>query len=452
MYRLHDKTRRRVCMAGFLLVCVLPTVGVLAWCVKRNMPGRSAAEAQRLSRELGLRVSLDGVRYLRPGEMLYEGLTLADPETGEPVLRCRLLQTTWTAANDAEGKSTATLQLAASQPEIEADRFERIVQLVGRMLRCEAGRPEVDLQLTSGEVTLRAEENSHTVTELRASLRAIDGVNQAQVSFRLAGVAMPQPIQLRVVRNRQTTPPTTGFELDTGGGAVPCGLLAVGLDMLRPLGPQCRFRGYVWANETSDGVSPSGWDMEVTGALSDVDLDRLVSSHFPHKLGGTGQVTIQWARVRGGRLEDASGTLVAGTGIGGRAVISRSLIDAAVTQLGLQRGAEPTTPGDLLPYEQLELAFTVDSQGVTLRGRCAAGGPGAILVDRYSRLLGESPAGAQPVVALLRTLVPANELRVPATRQTEWLMRHLPVAEIVPSEAAEARLPEARVRLGAKSY
>ena len=411
---------------------------------------------------MGLRVSLAGVRHLRPGAVLYEGLTVADPETGGVVLRCRLLEAAWKNATDAQGNRTATLELAASQPEIEAARFERIEELLGRLLRCEAGRPEADVRLTSGEVTLRSDDGSHTLTELRGSFRAIDDVNQAQICFRLAGVAMPQPIQIRVVRNRQTTPPTTGFELDTGGGAVPCALLAVGLDMLKPLGPQCRFRGYVWANETFGGpvsggaspavaasgdASPDGWDMEVTGGLIDVDLDSLVSSRFPHKLSGTGQVILQWARVRRGRLEDVSGTLVAGPGITGRAVVSRSLIDAAVGRLGMVRGAEPNTPGDLVPYEQLALAFLIDPQGVRLQGRCAAGGPGAVLVDGYSRLLSESPQTARPVASLLQMLVPANELQVPATRQTEWLMRHLPVAKIVPSQDAEARVPQARVRM-----
>lgn len=477
MLHLHDRTRYRICMAGFVLLCVVPTVAVVAWCVERHLPGNVAAEAARLSRELGLRVSLAGVRHLRPGAVLYEGLTVSDPETGGVVLRCRLLEAVWKEATDAQGNRMATLDLAVSQPEIEAARFVRLEELLGRLLRCEAGRPEADVRLTSGEVTLRSGNGSHTLTELRGSFRAIDDVNQAQVCFRLAGVALPQPIQIRVVRNRQTTPPTTGFELDTGGGAVPCDLLAVGLDMLKPLGPRSRFRGYVWANETfagpvsggaaadaaianatapgaaspavtaPDDASPDGWDMEVTGGLIDVDLDSLVSSRFPHKLSGTGQVTIQWARVRRGRLEDASGTLVAGPGITGRAVVSRSLIDAAVGQLGMVRGAESNTPGDLIPYEQLALALLIDSQGVRLQGRCAAGGPGAVLIDRYSRLLSESPQPARPVVALLQMLVPANELQVPATRQTEWLMRHLPVAQIVPSRDAEARAPQARVRI-----
>ena len=492
MFHLHDRTRYRICMAGFVLLCVVPTAVVVAWSFQRHLPGNVAAEAARLSRELGLRVSLAGVRHLRPGAVLYEGLTLADPETGGVVLRCRLLEAVWKEATDSQGNRTATLELAASQPEIEAARFVRLEELLGRLLRCEAGRPEADVRLTSGEVTLRSGNNSHTLTELRGSFRAIDDVNQAQICFRLAGIAMPQPIQIRVVRNRQTTPPTTGFELDTGGGAVPCDLLAVGLDMLKPLGPQSRFRGYVWANETfagpvsgsatadaaaadaaaadaaassatvsgstvsggatpgvavSDDASPDGWDMEVTGGLIDVDLDSLVSSRFPHKLSGTGQVTIQWARVRRGRLEDASGTLVAGPGITGRAVVSRSLIDAAVGQFGMVRGAASNTPGDLVPYEQLALAFLIDSQGVRLQGRCAAGGPGAVLIDRYSRLLSESPQPARPVVTLLQMLVPANELQVPATRQTEWLMRHLPVAQIVPSQGAEARAPQARVRM-----
>ncbi len=438
MLQLHDKTRRRICVAGFVLLCVVPTVLVAVWCIARNMPGHVPAEARRLSRELGLDVSLDGLRHLRPGVVLYEGLELADPETDATVLRCRLLEATRKHTTDQQGKRKSLLVLVAWQPELQAAGFDRLGQLLGRTLQRQTGRPDVDVQLTAGEVTLRAGENSQTLTELQGSIETLPAGTQAQLSFRLAGTDMPEPMRIRIARNRQTTPPATGFELDTGGTAIPCSLLAMGLKALRPLGPRSRLRGYIWANQT-----PDGWDAEVTGELFDVDLGRLVTEWFPHKLSGTGQVMIQSARFRAGRLVMASGILTAGPG-----VISRSLINAAVGQLKLVPGMEPPMPGGLVPYEQLALVFILDAQGLTLYGRCTATAPGTILADRNGRLLGEPASQPQPVVALLQTLVPRSEVQVPATRQTDWLMRHLPVPQVVRREAAEATLPHARVRLG----
>jgi hypothetical protein len=449
MFRLHESTRRRICRAAFLLLCVVPTASVSAWCARRHLPGVAAAEAERLERELGLDVSLAGLRHLRPGRVLYEGLELADPETGRPLLQCRALEVDRQQSADRDGRPRALLVLLASQPEIEAAAIDRLGELLGRMLRRPTGSSQTDLRLVAGQLTLRATDASQTVSEVQGSIASFSGGMQAEASFRLAGIDTPQPIRIRIVRNRQITPPATGFELDTGGGAVPCGLLAVGLPLLERLGRRSRLRGYVWANQTDDGTSP-GWEGEFAGQVYDVDLDDLVTGHFPHKLSGTAQLTVQSARFRQRRLEHATGTLVAGPG-----VISRSLVDAAVAQLGLVRGAEPQTPGELVPYEQLAAGFLIDARGLQLQGGCAASGnrhespvAGTILADRQGRLLGEPAVQPQPVVALVRTLVPASQHQVPATRQTDWLIGHLPVPQVVPPAGTRPGLPQARLRLG----
>jgi hypothetical protein len=466
MFRLHEKTRRRICRAAFLLLCVVPTAGVSLWCVQRHLPGVVGTEARKLQRELGLDVSLRGLRYLRPGGVLYEGLELADPETGRLVLRCPALEADWRQTTDRQGRPKATLVMIASQPEIEATAADRLGELLSRLLRRPAirwgiemshrrqGSPPTDVRLTAGELTLRAGDRSRTLSKLQGSIEWFPAGAQAEASFRLAGADMSRPIRVRIVRNRQTTPPTTGFELDTGGGAVPCGLLALGLPLFEQLGPRSRFRGYLWANQTGDGQTPDGlasaghspcpteWAGELAGQAYDVDLDGLVTEHFPHKLGGVAQVTIHSARFRRRRLEEATGTLVAGPG-----VVSRSLIDAAVEHLGLVRGGGgyeqmpyPPTAGELqglgdpVPYEQLALAFLIDSRGLRLQGACSASGhrsqalvAGAVLVGRQGRLLSEPAPEPRPVLALLRTLLPASEVQVPAAPQTDWLIAHLPV-------------------------
>ena len=459
MFRLHDKTRRYVCMAGFFLLCVTPTVLVAGWCVMRHLPGRLAAETQRLKRETGFDVSLDGMKYLRPGVVLYEGLELRDPETGEAILRCRLLEVGVVETSDDATWPGGAITLVASQPRVEAAALDRVGELVMRLLRRRAGDANLDVRLAAGELTLRTPDGSQTLTDLTGSIESTPEVAQADVKFRLAGDerSVPpaardaEPISIRLARNRKSTPATTGFDLNTGGRALPCSVLAMGLPVLRPLGPRSRFFGYIRSNETPNGASAertaSGrWNGEVNpGRLLDVDLDRLVTDRFPHKLSGTAEVTIQSARFHDGRLASASGTLVAGPG-----VISRSLIHAAATHLHLAAGAESPTPGDLVPYEQLALQFVFDEEGLWLEGRCTTVDPKAVLVDRERVLLGEPPAAAQLSVALLRTLVPPSELQVPAGRQTDWLIRHLPVPPAMPPQGPSSPPPRARLRFGGK--
>lgn len=428
-------------MAAFFALCVLPTVAVLLWAVSRHWPGRVAAEARRLSRELGLEVSLEGVQHLRPDTVLYEGVEISDPETGKPLLRCRVLEAQWTELADTEGRRKPSLLLIASQGEIQAAGLPRLWRLVRQPLEREGGPAQLDVRLRASDLTLHAAGRAETLSDVQGSIELLSGGAQAQVDFRLAGTSASKPARIRIVRNRQLAPPANGFELDTGGGALPCGLLAMGVPELEPLGPDARFRGHVWFNEAAGG--PAGaWEGEVTGQLTQVDLSRLVSDRFPHKLSGTAEVAIQKARFHRGRLEEAQCSLIAGPG-----VVSRSLVEAAAAKLSLSKGDLAATDL-LLPYQHLSFAAEIDAGGLKIQGSCPGGEPGTILTDGRNPLLGESSAQPQPVVALLQTLVPASEVQVPATRQTDWLMRHLPLPRVVPPPGSETATPYSRLRLG----
>ena len=121
------------------------------------------------------------------------------------------------------------------------------------------------------------------------------------------------------------------------------------------------------------------------------------------------------------------------------------MIVAAAERLKLTPGADTARLRDLVSYEELSADFEIDASGLSLAGRCST--PGAIMVDRSGTLLGNPASQPQPVVALLRTLVPANEVQVPATDQTDRLMRLLPVPPIELPEG-EATPPTARLRIG----
>ena len=142
----------------------------------------------------------------------------------------------------------------------------------------------------------------------------------------------------------------------------------------------------------------------------------------------------------------------------GPGLIDRPLLVAAIDCLGLAPGAEPIPVGlacpvgpacraglsenltdppprvrDQIAYQQLAVAATLDSGGLRLRGISAAGGPGSILSDGRLALLSESPRPLHPVSALVQMLVPSSVVQVPASRQTDWLLHHLPVPEAVVS-------------------
>jgi hypothetical protein len=244
-------------------------------------------------------------------------------------------------------------------------------------------------------------------------------------------------VRLRIERNRQVTPPRNRVELDTGGAEVPCRLLSLGLAELAALGPSSRFCGMVRVDQTSEG-----WEGDARAQLLGVDFDGLVSERFPHKLSGMADIQVTRAHFSRGRLEEAAGTIAAGPG-----VVGQSLLDAAALRLRMSRPSDSAAVPDLLPYTQLVLAFSLDGRGLRLEGRCESAGPAALMADGRTWLLRSESAEPLPVVALIQTLVPDNEIQVPATRQTDWLARRLPVPDVRQPRDAQRVPPHAPLRL-----
>jgi hypothetical protein len=435
MFQLHDKTRRRIALAAFGLAGVLPLLLVGAWCLERHLPGCALAEADALGRQLGLVVKLEGARHLRPGVVLYEGIELADPDTGRTILRSRCLEVAWQQQVNSLGKRRPTLAVIATQPEVETAAIDLAWRWMQRLMERSPGRLESNVRLSADAVTLRADDRSQTMTDVAGLLEMLPDKTNVQIDFRLVGADTPEPAAIRIVRNRATSPPESRFELSTGDGELPCSVLALAVSELKPLGPRCRFRGQVWANE-----SPDGWEGEVAGQLVELDLGTLITDHFPHRLSGIGEATINSAHFRGGRLEECSGMLAAKRG-----TISRSLMEAARAYLGLVPGAEPLPSDERIPYQELAMSVVLDANGLRLRGLCTTAEQGTVLSDGRNRLLGEPMRGAQPMAAFVQTLVPQSVVQVPASRQTDWLLRHLQVPYVVPP--SDAIPPTARVHL-----
>ena len=434
MFQLHDKTRRRVTLASFVLAGVAPLLLTAGWCVDRHLPGCARAEADALSRQLGLVVKLDAVRHLRPGVVLYDGIELADPETGQTILRSRCLDVAWRPQADGQGQLRPTLCVTASQPEVESATIGVAWRWVQRLLEKSPGRTDANVQVLAGAVTLLAKDRSQTLASVKGQLEALPSRTTVQLTFCLPGDNMPQA-GIRIVRDREVSPPASRFELSTGEGELPCSVLAFAIDELKPLGPRCRFYGQVMANET-----PDGWDGEVAGQLSELDLGCLITAHFPHRLSGIGRATITSARFCGSRLVECCGVIAAEHG-----TISLSLLSAAKERLSLTAGNAPLPRGDRVAYAELAMSVVLDANGLRLRGLCDE--RGTILSDGRNPLLGEPPHGSQPVAALVQTLVPQSIVQVPASRQTDWLLHHLPVPAVLAPPGAENVAPTARVHL-----
>jgi len=439
MFRLHEQTRRRLLAAAFVVCCVVPTALVLWVGVSRRLPGRVEAEAGRLSGLLGLGVEVEDVCHLRPGVVRYKGLVLTDPETGRRLASMRTLTARWNQRTDQSGNRRNLLQLEADGLQLDPAAIGPLWELVGRTLRRQVGAGSVDVSLAADTLRLHTQAGPLVLTKVDGRLEELPGGAQAQLAFCPNENQSAEPVRLRLVRNRQTQPPASGFELDTGGGSLPCALLAQGLSVCRAMGPNARFSGYLWANQTA-GATGAGWEGELSGQLYDVDLGRLAGDHLGWRMTATAQVTIHNAGFRHGRLEQASATVTSGPGL-----VGRSLLDSATHWLALQPFGQTPSGTGAVPFDQLAFAVAVDPRGVWFQGRCAAGGPGTIMAGGRQWLLGEPAPARQPLplVSLIRALCPAGTEAIdtlPLSPQTTWLADHLPLAPEANAGNAASRM------------
>ena len=218
----RSNSKMRFCRIVFLLrSCVLPALFILLLGMIWHRPGYVCSQAKRLSRRLGLDVSLDGLKYLRPGIVLYEVLQLTDPADAPIGAALPRAGVQYSRVTDAEGRQKSSLTLIASQPEIQAYGIRRLWQLISQPLELRGDQADLDLRLAADDATLKSPQIAATLTEVQGSIECLTDGSQAQLTFRLAGAEMPQPARIRIVRNRQVVPPGAASRSTRAAGSMP---------------------------------------------------------------------------------------------------------------------------------------------------------------------------------------------------------------------------------------
>lgn len=405
MFPLSDRVRRALCRLGFIALCVLPTLGVAAWCIARGLPGQQRPWETLLSYQLGLDVTIDQVEYLSPRGTRLVGCQLRDGESGQAAGRFEAIE-----LRDASDALWVTLV----DGDLDLAALEEMWGGAERLLRRTTGPPSGRLRLLADRLKVRLAEGSVSLAELHGQFETQATYSHLYLSLRRADRRSGEEVLLRAVRNRETEPATTSLQLRAIDAALPTELFTPLVDSRDWLGPESTFRGQVWAVET-----PAGWEVEVAGDLNDVDLHRVVTRHFPHQLSGFADVSLERARLVDGRVLAAQGQMHAGPGS-----VSRSFILAASEALQLRWGSREM-PGDQLPYKQLAFGFSLADGQIHLAGHCRVSDPPALLADHGPLL--EEPSTSHPAAALVRALAPATTASVPASREAEWLLGVLPV-------------------------
>lgn len=412
---MHERTRRTLCRLAFLVLAILPTISTFVWVGYRCSPVYAAAERAAWEEKL---FSLTGLlcrvgRIERPvgGTWLLHQVEFLDPDGGDALGTVRQIE----LAEQPEG-----LVVLLSQPELAPGKFLRLWDaLHERVLR----GPVVSraVQIRSGEITLRAGRRAQTFTSVLCQIEPRGGGLVTRIDFQLAGIEMPRPAQVRIERNRQTVPPTTRWTLQTDA-PLPCDLFVDYLPALERLGDRSEFVGSVTMT-----LAPLGWTGQVSGQFQQVDLSA-ATDPLPHRLSGLATVTVRDARVEGGRIESASGSVFSPGG-----TVSRSLVASLAENLPLRSSEVALAAHEpLATYEQLGFQFDWSAAGISLTSLDPSVGD-TILFSRNELLLSTNGQARMSLVSVLRALSPESPWMVPATEEMRALMNVLPLPAATPA-------------------
>ena len=410
------------CRVGIVAFCLLPTATVGGWIVHRT--GGQYAVAQRaewereLTGRLGLAVEIESVSYPSHSLATLQHVCLLDPETQALIAQADVIE----VAHSDDG-----WHVQVWRPQVSAGGLTELLRTIDQRLLRTAAVGQSSINLSADELLIADVQAAQSLMNFTARLDSTPLGPSAEVRFHLPSSA-GAGARLTVARNRQRATPTTVCQLDTGNNALPVELLAAAAPQAGRLGPNSWFAGQI-ALEDSGGETSGQW----SGTFTEVDLDSLVTEHFPHQLSGLATVKVERATLDRGKLTEIRGTVQAQDG-----AISHSLLAAAQEHLRLELASENSSiqPGRVTAYRQLSLGFAISERGLSLTGSADPTQPGVLLANAAGPLLRAPTQHAAPSTGLLRALLPENQYQVPATRQTDALVSLLPVPDLAPAQTA----------------
>lgn len=439
MFPLTRPYRQALATLAMFVLTVVPTGYVLLTAWRINRPGHVRDVEIELGRQLGLQVTLESVRYPRPGEVVYRGIVLRQEEPRRKGL------------TEIARASLLRLERADRELTIEVDGL----RLRGDSPRLALAQLGAWLQRSGGEVVERINLTAPTCDldlgddELHFPLKGLAGTINldpaaptVHISYRLAEKGTTARCELLVKRDRKADPVQTSVALKTMEGLpLPARVLDVFFDSADWLGSTARVDGELMLSQ-AEGKE---WEATFQGHLLDVDLNTLLANRFPsHHLAGRARVSVQTARWadrpgQGFGWVEARGEIASGQGAIGLDLL-QALASEMKFRLAPRLAGAGSGQGDV-SFHTLGLKFAIDREG-EIHFEGALGNefaPGVVMASLNTPLL-YAPQGTANVRGLIKTLIPVSPadpgVLVPLTAESRVLLS-LPVPPELASKAAQ---------------
>jgi hypothetical protein len=438
MFPVTRPLRQAICTVLLLLVTVVPTALIAAVAWRINQPGHIRDVEIELGRNLGMQVSLRGVSYPRPGEIVYQGVVLRGQEP-------RGKGFSEIARADAVRLSRADRELTVllENPELHAASPALGLAILDFYIQRSAALPfeRVGLSAPACKIELGGENFHFTFKDVAGEFLSESAAPTLRLAYDIPGNGKGSRCELILTRDRRHEPFETSLAFKTvEGSPLSARMLNVLFDAADWLGDEAKFLGSL--NLRMAGSTE--WKADFQGEILDLDLARLVERRFPrHHLTGRAKISIEkatWGERPSGQGPgwlEVKGELVAGQGS-----IGVALLDALAREMrfrpSVRRPHADSRKADV-DFRSLGLSFAIHSNGeIQVSGALGTEfPPDAVLAGASSALL-SAPQGTASVHGLIKTLFPVSTnnsgVLIPLTTESRALFSlPLPVGADTPA-------------------
>ena len=425
MFPVTRPVRQTLATLLLFTLTVLPTgfVAAIGWRI--NRPGHVRDVEIELGRQLGLQVTLDEVRYPRPGEVVYRGIVLRQEEPRGKGL-AEIARADLVRLQRADRELTIQLE----NPRVRAESPRVLLAQLGVLMQRSVQIPFERISVTapSGLVDLGGDDLHFVPREVAGEFLADPGTPTLKLAYQLPAGGAHTRCELTLTRDRRSEPLQTSLALQTVEGlALPARTLNIFFDAEDWLGTEAKLEGMLNLRQSGS----KDWEAGFQGDLVDVDLAKLIGRRFPrHRLSGRARVAIRQARW-GERPDQSVGWVEAkGELQVGQGSIGVDLIDALAREMKFRpaaRLAQHDPRKTELDFRALGLSFAMQPNGeIEIAGALGAEFPPDVVLAGTTTPLLSAPQGTASVHGLIKTLFPVSgsnpSVLIPLTAESQVLL------------------------------
>jgi hypothetical protein len=431
--------RQALATLAMVVLTVIPTgyVALTAWRI--NRPGHVRDVEVEIGRSIGLQVTLDGVRYPRPGEVVYLGMVVRqdEPRRGGLTEIARARSVRLQKSGRELTLETEGLTLRAPSPKAAMAQVATLLSGAGdgAFRQVSLAAPSCTIELASGA----SKGLTFELRDLAAAFQNDKKVPALSASYRLVDSGGSTRCELTLARDRKAEAVETILTLKTMEGLpLPARVFDAFIDSEAWLGHAAKVQGALTLRQAGS----ADWQAEFAGDLIDVDLKTLFERRFPrHRMTGLAHVAIKQARWanrpgQGFGWVGAEGELSTGAG-----TIGLDLLQSLGREMRFRMSSKLNQRHPDVAFSSVGFTFDLTSEGdIQLAGGFRSQfAPDDVLVAN-DRPLVKAPDGRANVRGLLKTLFPATaDTLAPVTADSQLISRFLPLPPDVASRAAQAQ-------------